>query len=256
MHATFHAWHPMRGLSWRYRVARCAGRLMGCMSWWIAGNCSLTGTGSLWIGCWPGGGRSLLPSLRSVQGQVSCCWDGGSQAGPVPRRVYVYSPHVGLPTGPRHSVLLSGQRVTVQSCVCPLVCYVFLHNCALAGLMWRLSRGVSTVWKHPGRHACAANALVMMLPLLCARLFLAKTGSSAMSRTSSTFCWNALHIMISELHALRSQHLLLTGWLGPHRMAMVFTHEAQSSRGEDLRLHWVFIWPSALPPNQGFTRPS
>jgi hypothetical protein len=52
----------------------------------------------------------------------------------------------------------------------PLVGCVSLRNCASAGLIWRLRRGVSAVRKRLRRRACAAYAPVMMLPLLCARL--------------------------------------------------------------------------------------
>jgi hypothetical protein len=51
-----------------------------------------------------------------------------------------------------------GRCHSAQSCVCPLVCYVSLRNGALAGLIQRLSRGVSAVQKCLGRCVCAAYA--------------------------------------------------------------------------------------------------
>lgn len=41
-------------------------------------------------------------------------------------------------------------------------------------------------------------------------------------------------MMIFKLHALRSQHLLLTGWMTLIFLAMVFAQEAQSSLAHTL----------------------
>jgi hypothetical protein len=42
---------------------------------------------------------------------------------------------------------LGAMRQSTQNCVCVLKCCVSLCNCALAALIWRLSRGVSAVRK-------------------------------------------------------------------------------------------------------------
>jgi hypothetical protein len=56
---------------------------------------------------------------------------------------------------------------------------------------------------------------------------LARTGSSAHVEDLKHWCLNALCMMTSKLHPMRSQHLLLVGWLTLMHL-MVIAQEAQS----------------------------